>query len=92
MKLSHHAESRTKQRGIPEFAIDMLIRFGVRDYDHKGGVIRTFNKHSKTKMKKYLGADFYKKVAGFFESYVVESADDHTVITCGHRYNRIRRS
>jgi len=90
MKTTKHASTRQKQRGIPSMMIELLQRFGQRCYDHRGGVIRYLDKHSRHAVEKYVGSQIFRRMHEFHDAYLVESAVDGTVITCGHRYSPIR--
>lgn len=68
MRLTEHAKQRQVQRGIPQFAVDLLLEFGEIEY-HRGRTIYHITKNSEKELKKYLGkfgADILKLVREIF--------------------------
>lgn len=91
MQLSNHALAQMRQRAISESTVDYLIEWGRKAYDHRGGVIRYFDKASRTQLLRYLGQERAKELETQLDAYVVVSTGG-TVITVGHRYKRINRN
>jgi len=88
MKLSKHATDRTRQRGIPKLMVDLLEQFGAEEMAAGGARILFFDRASRRRVRAYSGplADY---IEGYMDAYVI--LDGGTVITTGHRTQRIRR-
>lgn len=89
MNVSRHAKDRSQQRAIPELMIDLLFQFGSTEKAGSGACKMFFDKSSRRRVKAYAGP-----IAGLLDEhldvYAVVSAD-MTVITVGHRTDRIQR-
>lgn len=90
MQFSNHAVAQMQQRAISETTIDYLIEWGRKAYDHKGAVIRFFDKSSRAQLVRHLGQQRTKQLEHQLDAYVVVSTEGN-VITVGHRYKRINR-
>ncbi|MBP8168054.1 MAG: DUF4258 domain-containing protein [Azonexus sp.] len=90
MQLSNHAVAQMQQRAISESTIDYLIEWGRKAYDHRGAVIRYFDKASRTQLLRHVGEERAKQLEHQLDAYVVVSTNGQ-VITVGHRYKRINR-
>jgi hypothetical protein len=90
MQFSNHAVAQMQQRAISETTIDYLIEWGRKAYDHKGAVIRFFDKSSRAQLVRHLGEQRAKQLEHQMDAYVVLSTEGQ-VITVGHRYKRINR-
>lgn len=86
MKLTKHGSQRLQQRGIPRLMIELLQRFGKRAYDHHGGVVRYLDNSARKAIEKHVGSQVYRRMHGFYDTYLVEAVDNGTIITCGHRF------
>jgi len=84
LKFTGHAVKRMHQRGIPEMAIDLLLRFGAEERAGKGSSSFFWDKASEKRLKAYAGSG-YAKLKELFDCYVVV-ADDGEIITVAHRY------
>lgn len=91
MQLSNHAVAQMRQRAISETTVDYLIEWGRKAYDHRGGVVRNFDKVSRTQLLRHLGQERAKGLENQLDAYVVVSTGGQ-VITVGHRYKRINRN
>lgn len=91
MQLSNHAVAQMRQRAISETTVDYLIEWGRKAYDHRGGVVRYFDKASRTQLLRHVGQERAKELETQLDAYVVVSTGG-TVITVGHRYKRINRN
>jgi hypothetical protein len=87
--LTDHARVRMQQRGIPVAALEVLLDYGHEAHDHRGGRIVRFDKRSRRRAARELGARIYRRVERFLGAYAVVGADD-AVITVGHRLGRAR--
>lgn len=90
MQLSNHAVAQMQQRAISESTIGYLIEWGRKAYDHKGAVIRYFDKSSRAHLLKRVGEQRARQIENQLDAYVVVSTNGR-VITVGHRYKRINR-
>lgn len=90
MQLSNHAVAQMQQRGISEKAVSYLIEWGRKAYDHRGGIVRYFDKASRSQLLRHVGRDRVKALKNQLDAYVVVSTSGQ-VITVGHRYKRINR-
>lgn len=86
--LSKHAEVRSQQRGVPSQISQWLVYFGDEVFDGRGGVIRYFSSKSIQELKDVVGATEVKRMSEFLRCYLVEAANDGSVITIGKRYPR----
>lgn len=91
MYISHHAELRQQQRGIPSVIVDLVLTYGSREYDNHGGVTKYLDRRSRKAIEQDMGRDFVRRYSNQLNVYVVQSAIDGRVITCGHRHSRITR-
>lgn len=91
MQLSNHAVAQMQQRAISETTVDYLIEWGRKAYDHRGGVVRYFDKASRSQLLRHVGQKRAKELENRLDAYVVVSTDGQ-VITVGHRYKRINRN
>jgi len=92
MNSRNHGEIRQQQRGIPSVIVDLVLKYGSREYDHRGGVVKYLNRRGRKVIEQNMGSDFVKRHSDQMNVYVVQSATDGRVITCGHRYARINRN
>lgn len=90
MQLSNHAVTQMQQRAISELTIDYLMEWGRKAYDHRGAVIRYFDKTSRTQLIRHVGEQRARALEHQLDAYVVVS-NSGQVITVGHRYKRINR-
>lgn len=86
--LTHHAEVRMQQRGIPMAAVDALLSFGHRRR-HRGADVYFLDKRARTRLANELGRTCYRQLEKALDSYLVVS-DDGDVITAAHRHHRLR--
>ena len=88
MKATTHATARCQQRGISPFVVDLLLRFGRREHDHKGAEVVFFDRRAKKEVESYTGGSI-GKLSEQMDSYAVVS--DGCVITVGVRHKKINR-
>lgn len=86
MNATKHAAVRCQQRGVSRFVIDLLMRFGQREHDHKGAEIVFFDRRAKKAVETYTGGSI-GKLSEQMDSYAVVSGG--CVITVGTRYKKI---
>lgn len=85
MSVSQHANKRAQQRGIDKAALPLLLAYGRREFDGKGGIRYLMTSDSLNTLSRAVGRT--KQVEALAGLYAVVSATDQTVITMGHRYN-----
>lgn len=83
--MSQHANKRAQQRGIDKAALPLLLAYGRREFDGKGGIRYLMTSDSLETLSRAVGRT--KQVEALSGLYAVVSATDQTVITMGHRYN-----
>lgn len=83
--MSQHANKRAQQRGIDKAALPLLLAYGRREYDGKGGIRYLMTSDSLNTLSRAVGRT--KQVEALAGLYAVVSAKDQTVITMGHRHN-----
>jgi hypothetical protein len=88
--LTHHAQTRLQQRGIPAIVLDLLVRFGSEVRSHRA-VRLIFDKAALKRLKRHLGgARGLRVIEPWLNVYAVVS-DDGSVITVAHQCQRFRR-
>jgi hypothetical protein len=85
-----HAEVRAQQRGI-NYGVERLLQtYGeVRPAPH-GCVMRFFSKKSIKEMESEFGHFFIAKNHENLRSYLIESREDHAIVTVGKLYQNQR--
>lgn len=91
MQLSNHAVAQMRQSSISETTVCYLMEWGRKVYDHRGGVVRYFDKASRSQLLRHLGQQRGKALENQLDAYLVVSTGGQ-VITVGHRYKRINRN
>lgn len=87
--MTHHANIRSQQRGIPPMLVDLLIRFGATEHAPGGAEKIYFDKAARKQIKSYAGP-----LAALLEEHLdiyAVVAREGDVITIGHRTERIKR-
>ena len=78
LKASRHAEKRAQQRGVEQAALPLLLAYGKREFDGRGGVRYMMTADSVASLRRVVGnTQQVERLAGV---YAVVSADDSTVI------------
>lgn len=89
MKVSEHAGIRLQQRGIPPLVVDLLLTYGA-----EARAIRCtryfFDKPARRRVAKAVGKQVMRRIEDMLDAMIVVG-DDGTVVTAGHRTERIRR-
>lgn len=84
-KASLHAAKREKQRGLTPGCVSLILAFGVKEHDGKGGIRYMMTTSAMEKLFATVGRTHQTScLAG---TYAIVSAIDSTVITVGHRYS-----
>lgn len=86
--MTRHASIRQQQRGIPSLLVDLLLDFGSSEPAGEGTSMLFFDKQAKRRLNSYAGP-LAKILEEHLDVYVIIS--DQTIITTGHRYERVRR-
>lgn len=89
MELKHHAKVRSQQRGIPPIVVDLLIRFGHREKAGDGLSKVFMDRPARKKVGAYAGP-LASMLSEHLDAYLIVMPDN-TVITIGHRQERIKR-
>lgn len=86
--MTKHAAIRQQQRGIPPLMIDLLLDFGSSEPAGNGTFLLFFDKSARRRLESYAGP-----LAKVFQEHlgVYAVVANETVITTGHRFDRIRR-
>ena len=85
--LTTHARVRMQQRGIPPAALGVLLDYGREAHDHRGCRIVRFDKRSRRRVARVLGAQAFRGIERYLDAYAVVGPDD-AVVTVGHRHRR----
>lgn len=88
MEMTHHAERRMQQRGIPLAAVDAILSYGRRRR-HDGADVYYLDRKARGRMAHAMGAKSYCKIERSLNSYLVVS-DDGAIITAAHRLGRLK--
>jgi len=86
--LSSHASKRMQQRAIHPLMIDLLYRYG-RERHQNGATVLFLDSRARNQALRAL-EEVTQRFEKLSDTYLVESEDDGTVITIGHRDKRLR--
>jgi hypothetical protein len=90
LPITHHAQSRLQQRGIPAYVVERLIDFGRQTHDHRGGTILFFDHRARNTLRRQFDRDSFKQIESHLDTYAV-LGEDGVIVTVGHRTHRINR-
>ncbi len=90
LTITHHAQTRLQQRGIPALVVESLLEFGHQAHDHRGGTIIFFDHRARNRLRRQMANDAYKHIESHLDTYAVLGADG-AIVTVGHRTQRINR-
>ena len=85
-----HAKVRMQQRGIEPRVVELLLDYGERVPAHRGAEIFYFGNRGRSRVRLNEGPDLMRRLDGRLRDCVVVA--DGQVVTCGKRYQAIRRS
>jgi hypothetical protein len=88
--ITPHAQTRLQQRGIPPLVLQWLDAYGTERHDWHGAVIRHFTKQSRRRLERDIGREPVRRMHEYLNAYAVYGSDG-SLITAGHRYQRLRR-
>jgi len=86
--LSNHAKQRMQQRAIPPLMIDLLYLYGRKQHQ-KGSTVLFLDKRARKRARRVL-QDVKQRFDKLSDTYLVEADRDGTVVTVGHRTQRIK--
>ncbi|MEX3944354.1 hypothetical protein AB4Y44_33390 [Paraburkholderia sp. BR10937] len=84
-EMSRHAAKRASQRGISAVCLPLVVAFGEKEFDGRGGVRYLMTAESIASLRRAVGST--QQVDALVGVYAVLSAEDQTVITIGHRHS-----
>jgi len=84
-----HAETRIRQRGIPQWVLEVLLEHGKARHDGHGAELITFSKRNRERLQRLLPRTRYAEIERHFNVYVVLGSDG-ALVTAGHRTRRMR--
>lgn len=87
MHLTDHAQKRLKQRGIPDYFVDLLIDFGHTRKSHNGCEIVFLTHHDKLIL---AGSHESQNVSPQLGNTYLVLSRNGDVVTVGHRHRRIK--
>ncbi len=90
LPMTHHAQTRLQQRGIPPFVVEQLLDFGRQAHDHQGGTIVFFDQKARNKLRREITKDSFKQIESHLSTYAVLGSNG-VIVTVGHRTQRINR-
>lgn len=76
-----------KQRGVRREVVDLLLQFGSRAYDGRGGQFLYFDGRAHKRIRNAMGDETLPRCYDRLDSYAVV-ANDGWIVTVGHRYRR----
>jgi hypothetical protein len=82
-ELSLHARKRACQRGIPPGSAALIVAFGEKEHDNRGGIRFLMTSKAMENLRRVVGNG--KKVDALAGVYAVVSATEPTIITLAHR-------
>jgi hypothetical protein len=90
LTMTHHAQTRLQQRGIPPTVVENLLDFGHETHSHHRSLIVYFDRRARQQLRRQIGMESYKRIEPYLDAYAVV-ADSGEIITVGHRTRRINR-
>ncbi len=89
VKYSNHAKRRAQQRGIPDQIIELMLAYGDRESAGKGSTICCIRSRlSRSELIREAAFEGLKGIDRYLGAYLV-IAQDNTIVTVGHRFNRV---
>ncbi len=84
-QMSRHADKRAQQRGIDKVSVPLVLAYGKREFDGRGGLRYLMTPDSIATLRRAVGRT--QQVEALAGVYAVVSTEDQTVITIGHRHS-----
>lgn len=88
---SGHAERRAQQRAIPAAVVDLLLDHGDRLAARGGAEIVRLSGRMREELAVELAPAIWRRHARTLQTAYAVVGADGTVITVGHRFNRVER-
>lgn len=83
IEMRRHASVRSQQRAIPEDCVDLIVHFGERSHDGRGGIRCLMTEAAIARLERAVGHT--QRLGSLAGCYAVISAEDESiVITVGH--------
>lgn len=89
--MTRHAECRSRQRGIPRDAIEVILDFGREEQSFDNRRVVFMDKAARRRAKEALGRIAYAQIEARLDACIV-IGEGSRVLTCMHRKNRIKRA
>lgn len=83
-QLSRHADKRAQQRGIDQNSVRLVLAYGEREFDGRGGQRYLMTEKAMALLRRAVGKT--PQVEALAGVYAVVGTEDPTVITLGHRF------
>ena len=83
-EMSLHAHKRGCQRGISPGSAALVVAFGEKEHDNRGGVRYLMTAKALENLRRVVGNS--QKVDALAGVYAVVSANDPTIISVAHRH------
>ena len=87
--LSRHARERLQQRGIPLVSLETMLCYGKKRRRGDAYVV-CMDKRRRKLTQARLDPEIYRRVADKLDFYLVYDDRTGTVITIGHRLDRLK--
>lgn len=84
-RVSRHAKIRQSQRGVPDIALELLVKFGSSESSFDGTERLYFSERDWKRVKQYFGAWMPNKSGKLRDLYLILAADG-TILTVAHKY------
>ncbi|MYD50237.1 MAG: hypothetical protein F4W93_01970 [Dehalococcoidia bacterium] len=88
-KLSRHAKERLQQRGIPLVSLETMLCYGKKRRRGYAYVV-CMDKQRRKLARARLAPEIYRRVADKLDFYLIYDNGTGTVITVGHRLDRLK--
>jgi hypothetical protein len=88
--ITPHALTRMQQRGLPPLVMHWLDDYGREVPAPGGATLRHFDKRSRRRLERDIGREPVRRLHEYLDAYAIYGSDG-TLITAGHRYQRIRQ-
>ena len=88
-KLSRHAEARLQQRGIPLASVETMLCYGKKR-SRGDALVVYMDKRRRKQIEARLDSEVYRRIADKLDFYMVYDDSTRTVVTVGHRLNRLK--
>ena len=87
--VTKHMVERCQQRGISRDVVELLLKYGKRQYS-RGGISYAMDKRARRRARICMGGSVYSRLDGQLDCFVVVSLDGTRLLTAAHRHRRYR--